>query len=719
MFVSEKIQNQNFRFRQIPNLFLCIIIGFLGALSLQSIYGEILKVELKASNILTTKIILACLFLFGFFFKKILSEKILFIFEISITFLLLLQMIFIGFLSSGLIQVDYIFHTDIFSFFAGIDVVATGILFSFLKQFRLWFFLMGGVLFTIYKILNPEIVFKPEIYLMPLIFCLFLELVLYSMYLKALQKNIVKKKLKTFSLNDSFFYIFLSLFIFHLIHYYIVESSPDKFILGAGAGLFLFNILYHYRIFLKKEKWKFIIARVLLVLSLLLSFHFSKFSTFAIFLFFIDTSIISFFRPREVKKPNLLSSILFGIIIAISVQYLNENQSKSILFFGIIFLITAGLFTPIFIERKHSILMSILFLIGTYFFSLFLYTPIPYDDKLSFREEEKLKPIPYLLLPFELDEEKFVFHNLSLPFKNTETLPKKNNFQNKTILLGIDERTEIILTYAESLKKNSLPFVLFSTNKKLQINLDLTKKTFPLFQIYFPKNLFPDSIFEENQFFKKEYLSEQEAVSNYSNIIKNLIQYSGGFNLDTYQNLNSKFFNSFKNYSEYYAKNEKFEESIYFANLAFMFKEKNEELESLIYSSILNITPETNQINIMEILIKRNQFKEKIGKRLFPLYLSLNEKEKAILIINDLIEYYNSIAGEEVVEEIKNLKVEKAKIFLSNSNISGAEEIIATEERKELNSVVWAKLRADLKMLKENTYRIYIPVDNNPRNEEP
>jgi predicted Zn-dependent protease len=123
------------------------------------------------------------------------------------------------------------------------------------------------------------------------------------------------------------------------------------------------------------------------------------------------------------------------------------------------------------------------------------------------------------------------------------------------------------------------------------------------------------------------------------------------------------------------------------------------------YNALLRITTEKDQIPVMRILLTKNKYKEQIIKRLYPMLLTLNKKEEALERINELIEFYNKDA-ESRAEELKNLKIEKAKIYLQFSNIREAEEIISVESRKNNGSVIWQKLLADLIALKESVYRV-------------
>ena len=310
--------------------------------------------------------------------------------------------------------------------------------------------------------------------------------------------------------------------------------------------------------------------------------------------------------------------------------------------------------------------------------------------------------------------EKFVFHNTSLPFENLETLPKRNDFENKTIVLGLDKNPELILKYADILEKKSLPYLLIHSDLKLNFETKLKRRDFPLFRIYFSEIQFPELAKEskstdwENELIKTR-LKDGADPKFFSDALSSLYLYSSGSLYEKVIETNEKFFLSYLEYAKYYYKKEKYNSVIQAARFAFLHKESNANIEEISYQSLKKITPEKNHISIMKILLKKNIYKVQISRRLYPLYLSLNETENAIFIIDDLIQHYTSIGGEESKLDLKNLKIEKAKIYLQASNIRGAEEIILNEQRKETDSIVWQKLKYDLQALRDSTYKVYLP----------
>ena len=710
MQTTSKMQALNsLRIRLIPSLFLCLSIGFLGALCLKTVYLEVLEVEYSASNFIATKLVLLFLFILGVVIKKFIKESFLDKLELATLFLLILSMLVILLFSSKNLQVDYIFYTDPFLFITSLLIFTTGLLISNLKQIRLWFFLMGGIIFVIYIFFNPELKLKPESYIMPLLFVITTEFSLFKILKNKKILEYKKIKFNTPKINDSFYYTFLSLFIFHSYQYYELNSSPDSYILGAGLGLLLFNLAYHFELFRKEYKWKFLIARVILLLIVALSLHNSRINYFLSFFLFIDTSMIAFFRPFKYDLRNSIFAVFSGIFFIIILYFLNTYYGRIEWKLSLVSLFCLISLLPFLIEKHLRLFTKILASLSTILIGLYLFTPSPYEQKISFSKEESLKPIPYFLLPIELNSNDFVFHNTNLPFENLNNLPKQNDFKNKTIVLGLEKRPEVILTYIYHLHKNKYPFLLI-TEPKIVLNEKinfLDVKEYPLFKVYFSKET--SEILKENKIEAANWELEiiESKIKQSSNIdeiqfnLQNLLIYSTGSLYTLTNKYNKIFFTSYKEYSKYFYLKENYENALISANYALKHSEDEEILE-IAYNSLMRITPDEKNIEVMRAVSKKNKYKEEISKRLYPLYLSLNEKESAINIINELIGYYTSISGEESQIELKNLKVEKAKIFLQNSSLISADEIISAELRKEPESIVWRKLKNDLTTIREN-----------------
>ena len=721
---STRFFANSFGLRILPNIILCLSLGFLGSLFFKNAYQEIKQIENEDVFFQAAKLVLGLAFLAGLLLKRLMHGIRALYLEYSVLALLVSEMITLNGFSSGLLQVDYIFYTDIFLFYASLNSFVTGMLAARLKNFRLWGFLAGGTSYIVYAFFNPTIVIKAENYLMPLVFVMTLELLLFSIIPKAHNAS-QRPTPKTFPINDIFFYSSLSLFVCHAILYYVNIKTPDSFILGTGSGLLLFNIIFHYGFLNSKLRWKYLAGRGILIVSLILTMHLSRYELAAGILLFLDTACIAIYRPSKYKLSFILPSIagglaLYAITHFLNIYYLRYEFRYSFVFGFILLVWTPFLFLNSVKFLNKLMTVSLSFALAAYFFS-----PLPYDYKMNFVKTENLRPIPYLLNSIGLNEENFVFFNVNLPFKNQETLPKKNTFRNKTIILGLGDNLEITLTYLYQLNKNGYPFIIFQDKNSRHLTnhlIEFDSIEYPLFRIYFPKNSIP--LLKTEKESRSESLSWEiqhvetrlrglEANDDIADTLANLINYSSGTLNETAISYRNKFYNSYKTYAEYYYRIGDFDRSVQMANLAFRFHVADDSLLDTAYNSLLRITTEKEQIPVMKILLSKNKYKEQTIKRLYPMLLSLNKKEEALDKINELIDFYAK-NPEAHSEELKNLKIEKAKIYLQFSNIREAEEIIMTESRKNNGSVIWQKLLADLVSLKESTYRVHVNPAVNP-----
>ncbi|MBK8399375.1 MAG: hypothetical protein IPL26_29550 [Leptospiraceae bacterium] len=720
---SNRFFANSFGFRILPNIILCLSLGFLGSLFFKNAYQEIKLIENEDVFFQAAKLVLGIVFIVGFILKRVLSGLKGLYLEFTVIFLLIMEMITLNGYSSGLLQVDYIFYTDIFLFFASLNSFVTGMLAAKLKSFRLWAFLTGGTSFIVYTYFNPTVQIKSENYLMPLVFVITLELILFSIISKSHNFSQVQVQ-KTYSINDIFFYSSLSLFVCHSIMYYTKMTVPDYFILGAGLGLLLFNIVFHFRFLINKIKWKYLVGRVIIIVSLILTLHGSRFELASGILLFMDMACIAIYRPEKYKVQIVSLSFVGGLILYLLIYYLNIYYLRYEFRYLFVFIFILLVWMPLIIVKSVKLVNKSLTILFSFVLAAYFFSPLPYDYKMNFVKAENLKPIPFLLTSIGLNQEKFVYFNSNLPFISEETLPKKNTFKNKTIVLGLGDNLEITLTYLYHLNKNGYPFIIFQDKNSRHLTnrlIDFESIEYPLFRIYFPKDSIPSlKIEKENesrgQSWEKIHIETRlkglETNEDIADIISNLLSYSSGSLHDEALVYRNKFYNSYKEYAEYYFRINDYDRAIQMANLAFKFHIQDDNLLEVAYDSLLRITTEKEQISVMKILLSKNKYKEQIIKRLYPLLLTLNKKEEALDKINDLIEFYSKESSDRT-EELKNLKIEKAKIYLQFSNIREAEEIIMAESRKNSNSVVWQKLLSDLVSLKESTYKIYTnPVVN-------
>lgn len=717
---STRFFANSFGLRILPSIILCLSLGFLGSLFFKNAYQEIKLIDEGDVSFQAAKLVIGFVFILGFLLKRFLSGMRVLYLEYSVLILLILEMITLNGYSSGLLQVDYIFYTDIFLFFAGLNSFVTGILAAKLKNFRLWGFLAGGASYIIYSLLNPSVVIKSENYLMPLVFVMALELILFSIITKS-HNAAQKQTQKTYAINDIFFYSSLSLFVCHSILYYVNINEPDSFILGTGLGLLIFNIIFHYGFLSSKLKWKYLVGRVILIVSLILTMHGSRFELASMVLLFLDTACIAIYRPHKYRLTSILLSIFGGLVLFLITFYLNQYYLRYEFKYSLVLAFVVLVWTPLLFLRSMNLLNKSLTILLSYVLAAYFFSPLPYDYKMNFVKTENLKPIPFLFTSISLNEENFVYFNVNLPFKNLETLPKKNAFRNKIIILGLGENLEITLTYLYHLNKNGYPFIIFQdkNSRALTNNLiEFESIEYPLFRIYFPKNSVAvlQKQKERNETglgWEIQHIETRlkglETNEDIAYTISNLLSYSNGSLNETALLYRNRFYNSYKTYAEYYYKIGDYDRAVQMSNLAFKFHVEEDSLLDTAYNSLLRITTERDQISVMKILLTKNKYKEQIIKRLYPMLLTLNKREEALEKINELVDFYSK-DSERYAEDLKNLKIEKAKIYLQFSNIREAEEIIMTESRKNTGSVVWQKLLADLISLKESNFRIY----NNP-----
>jgi hypothetical protein len=155
---STRFFANSFGLRILPNIILCLSLGFLGSLFFKNAYLEIKLLENEDVFFQAAKLVLGLSFMAGFILKRYLQGIRALYLEYSVLFLLIVEMITLNGFSSGILQVDYIFYTDLFLFFASLNALVTGMLGARLKNFRLWGFLAGGTSYIIYAYFNSEIV---------------------------------------------------------------------------------------------------------------------------------------------------------------------------------------------------------------------------------------------------------------------------------------------------------------------------------------------------------------------------------------------------------------------------------------------------------------------------------------------------------------------------------------------------------------------------------
>ena len=125
---STRFFANSFGLRILPNIILCLSLGFLGSLFFKNAYQEIKQIENEDVFFQAAKLVLGLAFLAGLLLKRLMHGIRALYLEYSVLALLVSEMITLNGFSSGLLQVDYIFYTDIFLFYASLNSFVTGML---------------------------------------------------------------------------------------------------------------------------------------------------------------------------------------------------------------------------------------------------------------------------------------------------------------------------------------------------------------------------------------------------------------------------------------------------------------------------------------------------------------------------------------------------------------------------------------------------------------
>lgn len=701
-----------------PGIFLCISLGFLGFLVSKHAYFEIKAVEYEDISFLSLKIVLCFASITGFLARRnirnIFSEYL----ELALILLNILIIYILMNFSSGILQVDYIFHTGIFQLFSFIIIFTSGYFLGSLKKLRLWGFLVGSVSVFGYSFIYKTPELNTETYLIPILCILVTEICLNSFYTGLNKKNIEIKRSShsNHTTTDVFFYTSITLFVTHsLLFYYRSSGGPDVLVSGGGLGLLIFNILLNLRLINRKVRLLYLLGRFVIILNLILTVQQSYLELFSFWLFFLDMSTFAIFRPRDYNSKYIIISILSGVIVAYASYLLHLKYTKSEYLYAFILVIVNLVWLPLILKNSFGILQKLVILAISYGLSLYFFTPLPFNYKIQKYSNESVIPIPYLLSSVELNNEDFVFYNTGLPFMKSIMLPKRGAFKNKIVVLGIKENPEIILTYVKYLAKNSYPYIIYQSRSLPRLTREeilFSYQEFPLFRIYYPENGIPgisflkpglpSRVFETDIVENKiKDLSSNEEIAD---VLLNLIKYTTGDTNRIAKNYQDKFFKSYMKYSDYYFEVKDFRMAIKMAELSMKFGVEDSDLYETTFQSLIRISPEKEHINVMNFLVNKPKYKEEILKRLYPLLLSTGDEKGAIQRMDELIELYQKSSESE-----NNIFVliEKIKIFIKNQRYSEVEEIIQKEKKKQPNSNIWEKLLADVRYYKETSSKPY------------
>ena len=716
-----KIYPQNLKnspFILLPGIFLCISLGFLGFLVSKHAYFEIKAVEYEDISFLSLKIVLCFASITGFLarrnIKNIFSEYL----ELALILLNILIIYILMNFSSGILQVDYIFHTGIFQLFSFIIIFTTGYFLGSLKKLRLWGFLVGSVSVFGYSFIYKTPDLNTETYLIPILCILLTEICLNSFY-TGLNKKIIeniKFSHSNHTTTDVFFYTSITLFVTHsLLFYYRSSGGPDVLVSGGGLGLLIFNILLNLKLINRKVRLLYFIGRFVIIINLILTVQQSYLELFSFWLFFLDLGTFAIFRPRDYNSKFIIISIISGVIVAYASYLLHLKYTKSEYLYAFILVIVNLIWLPLILKNSFGILQKLVILAISYGLSLYFFTPLPFNYKIQQYSNENVIPIPYLLSSVDLNNEDFVFYNTGLPFMKSIMLPKRGAFKNKIVVLGIRENPEIILTYVKYLAKNSYPYIIYQSRSLPRLTREeilFSYQEFPLYRIYYPENGIagisflkpglPSRVYETDIVENKiKDLSSNEEIAD---VLLNLIKYTTGDSNRIAKNYQDKFFRSYMKYSDYYFEIKDYRMAIKMAELSMKFGVEDSDLYETTFQSLIRISPEKEHINVMNFLVNKPKYKEEILKRLYPLLLSTGDEKGAIQRMDELIELYQKSSETE-----NNLFVliEKIKIFIKNQRYSEVEEIIQKEKKKQPNSSIWDKLLADVKYYKETSSKPY------------
>jgi hypothetical protein len=708
-----------------PSIFFCLTLGFLGSLLLKFSYQEIKAVEFEDTNFLSLKIVLALAFVFGFSAKRLLTGLYETYLELALLILLILEAYVITHYSSGILQVDYIFSTSIVQFFSFCNFFSAGFFLSSLRKVRLWAFLIGGISFFIYIQYQKNLEINSLLYIVPTLTLLVVELVMGSFLVRYNKPSIHKKLFLAKPINDVLFYSSLTLFLAHgLLYYYRSEDGPDALIAGGGLGLIIFNMLYHLRLIQENVKWSFLIGRAVVAFNLVLTMNQSYIENLYFFLFFLDFGTMAIFRPKKLRKSYTTTAILSGLAIAYISYELHLKYTKNEFLYSFLLVIVNLVWLALIFKNSLGVINKISTLIVSFALTAYFFTPLPFLYEIQYSTKpESIQPIPFTMAGLNLNEGEYVFFNTTLPFANSPMLPKKRDFKNKVVVLGIRKRPELVLTYVKYLNKHGYPYIIFqSKNSEILSSegLNFTFHEYPLFRIYFPNSGIPgktiinpkeiQSSGWEREFIESKYrnLTTSEEIAD---ALDQVISYSS-YDLATKAKEHRKpFFESYKKYAEYYYKSKDYNLSISLAALALRFQAEEETLLNITYKSLLHTTPEPSHILIMNKLIAYPQYKEMILKRLYPILLASGKNSEALSRIDELISVLKSKSPEELTNELEILNSEKVKIFIKTQKFYEAEDWIKKELAKAPQSPTWIKLQNDLKYIRDTTQRSYYYSD--------
>jgi len=695
----------------LPGLVLNLCLGFLFTLLVKEAFLEIKSVEEGDTYFQALRIIFLCMFITGLFVENLIPITQSKFFKAVLTFAVVLEIAWNYRFASNEFMIDYIFHRNYFVIFFSMNCFLTGYIISSFKNFRIWSFLAGSIAFILYSIVYTTNGINSKDYLFPFLFVLIVKFgtILffhdYGIFFE-------KKKPNDRDSYSAFFYSGIILFTSHLVLTFFTPSeNTELFLSGITFGALFFSILSYYGLFYEKVKLKFLIAEFFLIGNIILTANQSGFGEYSFFLFLSDMALLTFFRPSKISKRFVFISTLIGISITISLIFFLPSASSyrirdiAVIIFTILFLF------PLYSNKLIGLYHRIFVLFVSAMLAFFFHSPFDFSKNIPHLREDERLLIPFALSEINFDDQKFIYYSSDLPFDNRRKLPDKNKLQNKTLVLGARNISNVMVSYiAELIREKADFFViresLVEEERFKKFGLQIVE--FPFFYIYYPPYSlwnFQESSFSFGQIgtpWTKNYvfpkLKNLKTPQEILPILDTIEKYSGKDLRDYSEKIRNRFFESYMTYCKYYFAKKNYSQTIKTAVFAFKFGKPDQDALRMVYESATQVSPEEEYIPVLKYLAEIPAYRENILKRLIPILVASENTEEALQKIDDLISLQKT-AGRE--DDLQALYIEKAKIFLGQKDILKAGEIIQKELRQNPNSVAWNKLNEELNLQRE------------------
>ncbi|MBE7412787.1 MAG: hypothetical protein L6Q54_01775 [Leptospiraceae bacterium] len=702
----------------LPGLVINLSIGFLFTLLIKESILEIKSVEEGDVYFYTLRIIFLSFFIFGLFVEKLIPFTQSKIFKATIVISLILEIVWNFSFASNEFVIDYIFHKSHFIIFYSLNCFVVGYILSSFKNFRMWSFLIGSLIVILYSVFSKIDDINAKDYLYPFLYILALKIGL-SIFFHEYGIFFEKKKSNDRDSYSAFFYSGVILFTSHIVLVFVTPTEKTElFLSGIIFGSLLFSVMSYSGVLYEKVKIKFLIAEIFLIGNIILTANQSGFYEYSFFLFFTDLALLTFFRPFKVSKRFVTISVMVGIFISVVLIYFLPSTSSyrirdiAVVVFAILFLF------PLYTNKMIGLYHRILVLCISSILSFLFHSPFDFSKNISYQVEEEKSLIPFQLSKIPFDNNKFIYYNSDLPFEDKKKLPDKNKIQEKTLVLGIKNETNIYSSYIAELIRENIQFIVISKNifetenfKKLQLNI----VEFPMFKMYYPK--YSNIDFKKSQYsydadsaiWTKAYifpkLKDKSSYTDIHSIFEVVEKFSSKELKEYSEQVRKIFFVSYIAYCEYFYSKKFYSKVVQSAMIAAQFGKLEANDLKILYDSILQISPELEYVSIFQMLSEVPSYREEMLKRLIPVLIATNNYEEAMKKIDELIGFYSANKRDT---EIQSLRIEKAKIFLNQKDIVKAGEIILRELQQNPTSIAWGKLAEDLNLQREEIQQRWI-----------